>query len=543
VTTTIRPPLASSAPVAAPGPAVVGLALRQVRRGTATVAVVAAGMSAVVVATYDSVIAGAPGGAQSLAALAANPAVRTLFGEPVALDDAGGFTVWRTGTVLAVLIGTWAALAAVRVLRGAEEAGHWDLLLAGRMPLSAVTGRHLAVLTAAVLVVGGGVGAALLVTGTDPSGALTHGAALALTGAFFVGVGGLAAQVLPSRSGAAGAAVAVLLVGLLTRMVGDGMAALGWLRWTSPFGLTALARPYDADRIAPLVVLACAALVLLATATVLAGHRDLRGGVVAGAGDRRSRTALLGSVTGFAVRSAARPALGWAAGIGAFYLLIGLISKSMTTFLAENPQFAEMAAAAGFEIDAVQGYTATLFTLLAVPLGGYTATRIAAVARAESARRLDLLLAAPVTRVRLAGAETVVAAAGALVLTAVAGLVTWAGTAAVGVPLGPAALAGAANTLPVTALGLGAAVLALGWAPRLVVPIGMLPAGGGFLLTVLADSTGAPQWIAALSPFAHLARVPATAPDVPGAVALTAIALVLAGAGLAGFRRRDIRTG
>ncbi|HZG91681.1 MAG TPA: polyketide antibiotic transporter, partial [Pseudonocardia sp.] len=265
--------------------------------------------------------------------------------------------------------------------------------------------------------------------------------------------------------------------------------------------------------------------------------------VVAGAGDRRSRTALLGSVTGFAVRSAARPALGWAAGIGAFYLLIGLISKSMTTFLAENPQFAEMAAAAGFEIDAVQGYTATLFTLLAVPLGGYTATRIAAVARAESARRLDLLLAAPVTRVRLAGAETVVAAAGALVLTAVAGLVTWAGTAAVGVPLGPAALAGAANTLPVTALGLGAAVLALGWAPRLVVPIGMLPAAGGFLLTVLADSTGAPQWIAALSPFAHLARVPATAPDVPGAVALTAIALVLAGAGLAGFRRRDIRTG
>ncbi len=543
MTTTIRPPIASPAPVAPPGRAVAGLALRQVRRGAATVAVVAAGMSAVVVATYDSVIAGAPGGARSLAALAANPAVRTLFGEPVALDDAGGFTVWRTGTVLAVLIGTWAALAAVRVLRGAEEAGHWDLLLTGRMPLRAVTGHHLAVLTAAALAVGGGVAAGLLITGTDPAGALTHGATLALVGAYFVGVGGVAAQVLPSRSGAAGAAVAVLLVGLLVRMVGDGVAALGWLRWASPFGLAALARPYDTDRIAPLVVLAGAVLVLLTAATALAGRRDLRGGVLAGGGDRRSRTALLGSVTGFAVRAAIRPVLGWAAGIGAFYLLIGLISESMTTFLAENPQFAEMAAAAGFEIDAAQGYAATLFTLLAVPLGGFTATRIAALARAEAARRLDLLLAAPITRTRLAGAETAVAAAGAVLLTAVAGLVTWAGTAAVGVPLGPAALAGAANTLPVTALGLGAALLALGWAPRLVVPVGMLPAAGGFLLTVLADSTGAPQWIAALSPFAHLAPVPSAPPDVPAAAAMVVIALVLAAAGVAGFHRRDIRAG
>ncbi|MEK8110427.1 hypothetical protein NKG94_51120 [Micromonospora sp. M12] len=40
-----------------------------------------------------------------MAALARNPAIRTLFGEPVALDQPGGFTVWRTGTVLAVLLG------------------------------------------------------------------------------------------------------------------------------------------------------------------------------------------------------------------------------------------------------------------------------------------------------------------------------------------------------------------------------------------------------------------------------------------------------
>jgi len=63
--------------------------------------------------------------------------------------EAGGFTVWRVGTVLAVLLGTWAGLATVRVTRGEEDAGRWELLLAGRVPVASVVGRRLVVLIAA----------------------------------------------------------------------------------------------------------------------------------------------------------------------------------------------------------------------------------------------------------------------------------------------------------------------------------------------------------------------------------------------------------
>jgi ABC-2 type transport system permease protein len=83
---------------------VAGLAARLVRRGGLIVVAVGAGMSAVVVATYADLMAGSAAAAGSLGALAANPAVRTLFGQPLALDTAGGFTVWRTGTVVAVLV-------------------------------------------------------------------------------------------------------------------------------------------------------------------------------------------------------------------------------------------------------------------------------------------------------------------------------------------------------------------------------------------------------------------------------------------------------
>ena len=87
-------------------------------------------MSALVVAMYHSQALDPA----ALVALARNPAIRTLFGEPVALDDPGGFTVWRTGAVLTVLLAVWSSLAATRITRGEEDTGRWHLLLSGRTP-------------------------------------------------------------------------------------------------------------------------------------------------------------------------------------------------------------------------------------------------------------------------------------------------------------------------------------------------------------------------------------------------------------------------
>ncbi|GAA2557556.1 polyketide antibiotic transporter [Pseudonocardia hydrocarbonoxydans] len=523
--------------------AVARLAARLVARGGGILLGVAAGISALVVATYATVIASAPGGAASLTALAANPAIRTLFGQPVALDDPGGFTVWRTGTVLAVAVTVWAALATTRVLRGEEDAGRWDLLLSGRVPVGTVVGVHLAVVVTAVVAVGAGVTVALLATGTAAGGAVVHGASLALAGAAAVGTAGVTSQLLPDRGRATGAAVAVLLTGLLARMVADGVTALEWLRWVSPFGVVALTRPFEADRVAPLLVLGGAAAVLLGATVVLAGRRDLRDAPLGHGRPRAPRTRLLGSVPAFALRRLGRPLVGWTVGVGAFFLLIGLIAESMTDFLAENPVFAELATRAGFaELGSVAGYAATLFALLAVLVGGFVAARVGGLAHAESARHLDLLLAAPVTRPQLVGAEVAATATGAVALTAAAAVATWAGTAVVGAPLGLGdALAGAANTLPLTALGLGAAVLALGVAPAHVAAIGLLPAAGGFVLNVVADSVDAPEWVAGLSPYAHLAAVPVEPPDLVAAAVMLAIAAAAGAAGTWALGRRDIR--
>jgi ABC-2 type transport system permease protein len=124
-------------------------------------------------------------------------------------------------------------------------------------------------------------------------------------------------------------------------------------------------------------------------------------------------------------------------------------------------------------------------------------------------------------------------------LTAAAG---WLGTRSVGatLKLGEAA-AGAFNILPVALLSLGAAVFALGWAPRAVMPVGALPVVGGGILWVLADTFDWPDWLRQISPFAHVASVPATSPDWAGVWTMLALAAAFAAIGIVGFARRDLR--
>ncbi|WP_051047512.1 polyketide antibiotic transporter [Nocardia asiatica] len=528
--------------VFAPGPAAAGLIRRQAQRGAAIVALTSAGMSALVATQYRTTFADSID-SDALHALAGNPAVRILFGAPLALDDPGGFTVWRTGTPVLVLCGVWALLVATRITRGEEEAGHWELLLSGRLRRTDLLARCVVTLWLAAVAIGLGVAAGLVVTGTDPTGAVLHAASVSGTTAFFAGVGSLAAQLLPSRAAATGLSTAVLGVCLLLRMLADGIAALAWTAWLTPFGLAARSAPYAENRVGPLLVLLVFTIVPAVCALTAAAGRDLGGAVVALSDTRPARTRLLGSVAGFAVRRALVPTIGWVIGIAAYFLLIGALISSILEFFAENPRFAELAATAGFGgLGSASGFAAALFALLAIPAGLYTAVRIAALAADEKARRWTALHALPLSRYRLAGTEIAVTTTGLGVLLCTAAVAMWAGAVLTGAPLGlGAALAGAANVAPVALLALGAAVLALGWYPDAVGLIGAVPVAGGFLLDVMVQSTGAPAWIREISPFAHLAAVPDAAPSWAESAALTTIAAAMAAIGLYGYTRRDLR--
>lgn len=521
--------------------AVLLLAIRLARRGTLTVAGVVGGLSAFVVMQYRLTFAEAMDH-ESLAALAGNPAVRSLFGVPVALDDAGGFTVWRTGTPMAILVGVWALLATTRIMRGEEDAGRWAMLLGGRLSLDQLVVRHLLVMLAAQVVVGSSLAVALIRAGTRTTGALFYASALTLFGMAFVGVAALSAQLVADRRLAAGLAGAALGASLLLRMIADGVDQLAWLGWLNPLGLVARVQPYAANRPLPLLVLAAIVLVVSAATVVAAGRRDAEAGLWSTTPTRPAHLFWMRSLPRFAARRGLRGLVGWSIGLGAYFALVGSLAGSMTEFLTENPRFAEMAAQAGVTgLDSVEGYTAALFGLLPIPVGIYAAASMSADAVDEAARRFALIFSLPVSRPRWALIHAGVVATSCGLLSCVAAFAAWIGAQAADVPLRILpALAGTLNAIPITLLCLGAALFGLGWAPRAVAGLGATPAVGGYLLLVLTDTFGWPGWVRAISPFDHMANVPVTPADQPGAALILLAAAGLAAFGIYGYARRDL---
>ena len=149
---------------------------------------------------------------------------------------------------------------------------------------------------------------------------------------------------------------------------------------------------------------------------------------------RPPRTRLLGSLTGFAVRRAIRPTIGWAIGIAAYFLLFGALIASILEFFDTNRRFAELAAAAGFAgLDSANGFAAALFSLLAIPTGLYAATRLAAHGRRRESPPLDAGVRHDISRIRLGGQRDRGDDRRAWSLLHVtAGLAIWAGAAITG---------------------------------------------------------------------------------------------------------------
>jgi ABC-2 type transport system permease protein len=82
-------------------------------------------------------------------------------------------------------------------------------------------------------------------------------------------------------------------------------------------------------------------------------------------------------------------------------------------------------------------------------------------------------------------------------------------------------------------------VLLVGFAPRAAHLAWIVPLYG-FLVGYLGQILQFPNWLNNLSPFGHIPQLPAKELTMTPLLVLTGIAVALAAAGLAAFRRREI---
>jgi ABC-2 type transport system permease protein len=535
-------PSLSAKAAARPGRAVVGWTIRMVRRGALLLAAAAGGYMLLEVASFKRTY---PNGvsAEQFSIFADNPAARMLQGVPRGLDTAGGFAVWDGGWVLELVLGVWAVLVVTRLLRGEEEEGRAELLLVG--PARA---RHLTVLTLLVvfacsLVTGAAVTAALLSTGSELIGSAMFGVGLAGFAATFAGVAAVTSQIFNVRRRAAGFAAAVMAGSYLLRTVANSTDARAWLGWLTPFGWLDRLAPFGDPQPWALLVLIVVPALLLVAAAQLRNRRDTGGALLTVSDSRRPRMRGLGGPDRFAWRTN-RPVLtGWILGLGAYAFVLGALVTTMIDFLARDANYQRTLADLGLEVAlTVDGFVGVMGVTLGVGFALYAAWRIGAVRSEEESGRADNLLTRPLTRSRWLLGHAGLTVLGAALLTVLTGLAMWAGATVSGSDqlTVVASLHAVLNSASVVVLITGIALLTFGVLPRLTVVVPVAVTVIGYVLTLLGPALSWPGWIIDLSPFSHLAYVPAQPFAATSAIVMALIGCTAAIGGVAAFSRRDI---
>jgi ABC-2 type transport system permease protein len=469
-----------------------------------------------------------------------------LLGLPRHAETVAGFTSWRALVIIFVIGAIWGLLTSTGLLRGEEDAGRWELLLAGqttgrRAAVQALLGLYRAfvvmfLLAAAMVVAVGRMPAAHFTIG----GSVLFAAALGSGAAIFLAVGALTSQISATRGQAATVAAAVLGASYVIRMVADSRTSLAWMRWLSPIGWVEELHPLQSPQplaLVPMValVLACSALTVL-----LAGRRDLNGSILRENGSRFSDAWWLAGPITLAVRMSRGSALAWILGIGALAAMYGSLLRAASNLLTGSPAFTAALGRLGVR-QATEGYLGIVFLMLEVILAVMAAGQIAAIRDEEGSGRLDNLLVRPVHRVAWLAGRMGVSLALVLLTGLGAGLFTWLGAASQRASLSLPKLVEAGLNASVPAIFvLGASTLVLGLRPRGSAAVAYGIVAWSFLVEMLGALLKGNEWLHDSSLFAHIALAPAAKPDWGAATTIVLLGAAAAALGAAAFQRRDV---
>jgi ABC-2 type transport system permease protein len=407
--------------------------------------------------------------------------------EPVAVDTPGGYATWKYGLTI-LLIAIWPLLACSRMLRGDEERGSLDVLLSVPRGRRRVALEKLAAVWTALLGMGLLVGLLAFAGGKSVSadfglgGALLFGLNVALTCGVFGSIALLLSQFTQERGTASGITGGLLVLFIVLDMVHRVFPAAEWLSRLSPVYYYNLSKPlipaYGANPGA-LLVLVALNLLLSGAALALFARRDV-GGTVALPGflrlpERTLRPERALPVDAWSLRSVYARSLGmlvvpacwWTLGIAGFagwmVVLVKQTAASLATVSASSPLLQDfITKLGGGDLTANATLLSALFAFVPLMLMAFAVTQANRWSADEEDGRLEVVLSTPQSRLR--------------VLTGRFAALTTATVVIAVLTLAATALASAATGLALDGGNLAAATLS-------IIPLGLLMAALGYLLS------------------------------------------------------------
>jgi ABC-2 type transport system permease protein len=457
-----------------------------------------------------------------------------------------GYTAWKCLTVLAIIGAVWGILTSTKLSRGEEDAGRWELLLAGPVTprgamRQALVGFLLGafalfVTTSAVTVVVGqsskvdiGVGAAMYFALAVVSGA-----------GMFLAVGALCGQLSTSRRQAAGLASAVLGVSYALRMVADAGVGLGGLRWASPLGWIEELQPLTSPRPLALIPIALFISILSAATLYVASRRDLGTGMLSDHATARAIRRLPTTTLGLSVYLSRSTLAAWSVSILAYGMLLGGIAKSGGKIITSSPGLRVMFSRLG--VSGAEGFLGVSLLIMAVTLGFIAASQVSALRKEESNGQLANLLVLPYSRATWITQRAMLGIVVLLVGGLLVGIATWIGAALdhANVSLATMLAAGINVAIPALVL-LSVGMLTFALAPRWATVVTYALLVWFFLVEILAGIAKINHFVLDSSAFHQMAASPAAPIDWTANSIMLALAVASMSVGAFYFQRRDLQ--
>lgn len=476
-----------------------------------------------------------------------NAGLDALIGRAHDIQTVPGFTAWRCLGVLSIVGGVWGLLTATRLLRGEEDAGRWELLLAGRTTRRGAAGQALGGLAVGVLVLWVITALITVVAGQSSkvhisaSSGMFFALSLVSSAAMFLAIGATTSQLAATRRQAAGYAAAVLGVSYALRMVADSGTGLDWLRWLTPLGWAEELRPLTDPHPFALFPIGGLVVVLTLVSVRLSGARDLRASVLRDRSSATAHTSLLSGPTGLTVRLMRSSVLPWTAAVAFGALLIGYVSKEAGKTLQQNSSVQKVLTRLGAPGFNARTYLGVAFLIVAVMATFVAAGQLGAARSEEAEGRLEHLLVRPVSRWSWLCVRLGASALFLLALGVTGGVFAWLGAASqhAGVSVGTLLEAGL-NTVAPAVCVLGVGTLVFGVWPRATSATAYGVIAWSFLVEIVGGAVNLDHWVMDSSVFHQMAAAPAVAPNWTTATALAGTGVAGAILGLALFHRRDL---
>jgi ABC-2 type transport system permease protein len=478
------------------------------------------------------------------ASIRSDPALLFLYGQ-LHGSSLGAIAAWRYLAYASIGAALMSTFLVVRHTRGDEETGRLELVG------STAVGRHVPLVVAMVvasvanLVVFVLTAAVLMATGLPAAGAVAFALAEISCGLVFAAVAAVAAQVSGTARGARGIAIALLAACFLVRGVGDsgGSHGLAWVSWLSPIGWAELVRPFAAPRWWVLALPAAAVVAAIGLAFALAARRDQGVGLIQPRPGPADGGRLLSGPATMSWRLQRGWTTGWAAGFLAGGLAIGVVTTSIGKLIGSSPAIDKVVSKIGGQAGLTNAYLAACMSLLGLVAAAYAVSVVLRLRSDEEAQRAEPLLASRLSRLRWAGSHLVIALVGTAIVLVAGGIgVGFAfGVASSDLSTQLPSLVGAAlGQLPAAAAVAAVGAAAFGLRPQWSAPIGWTALGLCGFIGVFGPALNLSQGVLDISPFTHAPKLPGGVVSASPLFWLSAAALALAAAGLAGLRRRDI---